>query len=364
MAIKTKFAVSAFIDLLGFSSHLSLANNDTRTIIGEMAIKRLKELKIVLEFVDKEIEKYDACYPDVKIEKIRFNDAIFFTMELSEVIQTEVGDNNWKGLKSTHHLQWLEEGKALKHSSGTLSELNIQSNNTAKFLSLIARVHSYINLKEKENNFPGARTVVCTGNKVVDTEEELDAFSANFSISNAYFVGELGSKGDFGGNNFYVDENVARIIAIEERNIQFLYYSNIVSKTKHYDPYTLPTKTKDRISHIFGHTEREFEYSRIIKTSMFNKEYTFRELNVSPLTWIQVRHYIENIVGTKNLLNQSKGLHKINNEWIIKNFEADLIPLDELHKKIREELMFLTSVVSMGENYLNDNFGAPLIPEI
>lgn len=348
MEVKTKLSISAFIDLLGFSSHLMMANYDTRTAIGEMAVRRLQNLDAVLSFVDDEQKLYPECYPSIKIEKTRFNDAIFLTMELSEVIQTEVGDNVWRGWSPDKIHDWLKaEGKEKESTSAGKDELKIQSNNVAKFLGLVARMHAKINELEFKEHFPGARTVVSTGLKISGDSKSLDAFSGNFSLANAYQVGEMGKKEGFGGNNLYVEDNVGRIIKLNGLHNGLLYQSNMIVDYKEDNPYLKFDRMK-HMTEVAAGTDKEYVEARTVNVQLFGKEYTFRALNINPLSWFQVRHYFEDVIGYDNVVGDNKRTIDLLRE------EPPLI--EELKLKSPFDVPFLYTRVSMGDNYLQENF--------
>lgn len=310
--IKTRFAISAFIDLLGFSNHLALANNDTRTEIGVSAVNRLLNLEEVLALIDEENAKFIKCYPTIKIEKIRFNDAIFLTMELSSIIETQIGNHSWSYKNIPSITSWMKNNKVKNHVNAIESIVE-QSHNVAKFVGLVARMHVTINQLEAKKNFPGARTVISTGLKVSDNNGKLDAFSANFALSNAYIVGERGKAGGFGGDGFYLEDSAANLIAVNREHLRLLSQSNYIPREKYSNPYDYATHTDENI--IKGNIKEYVEADRI-QTSLFGKEYIFRGVNPIPLTWIQVKHYLIEHVGKENLKGElvKKSLDEMNGE--------------------------------------------------
>lgn len=297
MSLRTNLAISGFIDLLGFSQHLHLANYDTRTLIGETALKRLTVLEDVLNLIDEEERMHPQSYPEVKVNRTRFNDAIFFTMDLGHLMEVEIGEHLWKGYNGSTLIKWIQENHGTPLEELT-NETRKQCNDVAKFVSLLARVHSTINKYEHDNHFPGARTIISTGLKVSDDEKPLDPFSANFALSNAYIVDSKGSKGGFGGNKFYLEDSAAHIIGAGSKHANSLYQSNIHSEIKYHDPYDLSIHEGENVDGTYI----VYSKARIQQTEFFGKTFTFREVNPNPLTWIQWIHYIEEEIGLKEAL--------------------------------------------------------------
>mgnify|MGYP001566613736 CR=1 FL=1 len=336
MTVKTTFAVSAFIDLLGFSNHLMMANYDTRTSIGELAVKRLQNLVGFLKEIDEEEKKYPQCYPTVKINRSRFNDAIYLTMELSEVINTTVGEHEWKGWSAPDINKFMETNNISKEefSEAGTKELAIQSENVAKFLGLVARLHISINRKELNDHFPGAKTVVSTGLKLSDDKNPLDAFSANFSLSNAYLVGEKGSGSGFGGNKFYVEDNLARIVCLDDKYLSLMRQSNFVYNLVTKDPYS-----GNPLEIISQSTD--FQIARKIEVDLFGKKYQYRELNVNPMSWVQSKIYVDEILGVENITDD-------NLKTIYKQFDNEAPSIDNIKGNRINECPFIFIGVIIG----------------
>ena len=129
-----------------------------------------------------------------------------------------------------------------------------------------------------------------------------------------------------------------------------LYLSNIIAKRKDNDPYKIDATSVSRISSSRGW---KFTEARQIKTILFNKEYSFRELNIAPLSWIQVRHYIEEEVGVGVFLkNDPDGYRRI----IVNLFNDKTVLMDDIKKNPFGKSMFLLSQVTLGKNYFRENF--------
>src|SRR4051812_12343908 len=83
-----RFCVTANLDLLGFSRHLEVGNNDLRTKIGIEALKRLSRLDRVVDLFINESKRCKAEYGGpfmTALRYVRVNDAIIATLDLSEV---------------------------------------------------------------------------------------------------------------------------------------------------------------------------------------------------------------------------------------------------------------------------------------
>src|ERR1700733_13533207 len=86
---EVKYCVTAYIDLLGFETHLEIGA-DLRTTIGKKAIDRLRNLENAITIVEDELGRYPEFYPmnwDIR----RINDALILTMDLPSTLRPEVG---------------------------------------------------------------------------------------------------------------------------------------------------------------------------------------------------------------------------------------------------------------------------------
>jgi len=271
------FSITANLDLLGFSNHLSLGSSDIRTKIGSEALIRLKILDDAIKLANDEITKYPDIYLH-KIENIRFNDAIFFVMDLRTDIIPSVGSIQLSGGGSISDYK-KAMGKNLKGEDrvkGFYEYYAIEGFKVAMFLGLISRIHNFINLKEKERNFPGCKTVLSTGFRKKYTSEsgKEDYFSANFSLSNAYLANKNGSQKGISGNGFYVEDNVSRVIRYDEDCSSILFLSKYLNISEHRDPY------EDSI-YIYN---EYFSLGSKIEIELFQKKYYFRQLNTNVLS--------------------------------------------------------------------------------
>jgi len=335
------FSITANLDLLGFSNHLSLGSSDIRTKIGSEALIRLKILDDAVKIANNEIKKYPDIYLQ-KIESIRFNDAIFFVMDLRTDIIPEIGSVTLSGGGSISEYERIANKK-----SGTESKWEEFYNfyasegyNVALFLGLIARIHNYVNSKEKENKYPGCKTVISTGyrKRYINEIGREDYFSINFSLSNAYLTNKMGGQKGISGNGFYVEDNVSRIVRYDEDCKSILFLSKYLNITEYSDPY------EDSI-YLFN----EYFLPRPkIEIELFQKKYYFRQLNTNVLSNFRLipvlRKYIEKEdVPDKILLGKiSKWIKELPKEEEIERIKAFEIkmkyPLLFLHVGLDEDI--------------------------
>ena len=217
------FSITALVDLLGFSDHLIVGASDIRTEIGVRAVERLKYLEDAMGLIEKEKNSYPCLHP-YKLNHFRFNDALFLGIDLKKM-SPQVGEQ-----RVPEGLSFAELGKK---STGdqyrqVFAEYEQEAIETAKFLGLVARVHSFVNEQEGKKSFAGCRTVVASGLRRTFKGRKgvEDFFSANLSVSNAYLAAQAGSDSGIRGNNFYVEDNVPRIIAWSQKSKAILAFSS------------------------------------------------------------------------------------------------------------------------------------------
>jgi len=201
----TKLTITVVLDLLGFSQHLELGNNDIRTKIGNQAIERLSNLEKAISIIEAERNKHKDIFPS-ELFYIRINDSVILNIDLNDDFMPSIGNSSIEPGKFymdtilTPSVDQNERSRLYKQS------MNKKTLDVCLFIGLVARIHNYINQIESESNLPGCRTIISTGLRRVflSNEGEDDRLSANFSFSNAYLVSESGSKGGFDGNNIYI----------------------------------------------------------------------------------------------------------------------------------------------------------------
>lgn len=293
-----KYCVTAFIDLLGFASHLEIGA-DLRTNIGEQAIRRLDNLSNAIKYVREERNNCPEHYPatfDIK----RINDAIVITMDLPDLLKPEIGQVSRNAISNKHFEEIMEEEDNIvadspeKLTDITERYINSLKTNTKElflFSGMVSRVFNYIKHMESSMIFPGPRAIVSTGYRKMYTnlEGEQDYLSANFAFSNAY-IAESKLKG--GGSCIYFDNNILQLLAISKVSKNFLRYSLFVPVDSYFDP------TKNYDDPLYLPTNREIK--KEIEIELFRKKYIFREINPRMMAFFQIVSYLEPfIVGEK-----------------------------------------------------------------
>lgn len=283
---KAVFSISAYIDLLGFSSHLKLASFDLRTKTGEIAYSRLKFIEKAIELFKTEKIKYPEIYP-ANLHYQRFNDALILGIDVNKSILPKIGDPNITVGYSHSELMNLtksDDGTVNKWKAGKSGE----AIKVGLFIGLVSRLHMYINKQELNANMPGCRTIISSGLRFrfFDRKGDEDYYSANFSLTNAYIVNATGSENGFPGNNFYLDDNVARICWYNEFTKGLIAYSKFIPLDSLDDPYlgneNLGNKNIILISY------KKYAKTKKIPIDLFRKPFTFRALNTIPISNFQL----------------------------------------------------------------------------
>jgi hypothetical protein len=313
------FSITAFIDLLGFSSHLHLASNDLRTAIGQQALKRLEFLEEAIEVFEKERKEYPAIYPK-KLHYQRINDALILGIDTKNFIPI-VGQVD---VPSGYTIAQIRAIRNRNEKYGTVeNDFSIEANNVALFLGLVARLHLFISEKEREVHLPGCRTVVSTGMryKFLDRKKKEDYYSANFSFTNAFLVNEKGSKIGITGNQMYVDDNISRILRRNNHCHSILGYAQYIEVYESINPYI-------KRQEVIQLGRRQFMLSKKINVDLFGKTYAYRSLNLKTLTNLQFTNYYKKIVYEK-----SRYAKEAFTELIKKAFTEKTATLEEINSE-------------------------------
>ena len=85
--------ISAFIDLLGFSSHLEISSFDVRTRIGKEAIERLEILERAIDLTKSAQKENNQFFPK-SFRISRFNDALILGMDIESEFQNTSGSGD------------------------------------------------------------------------------------------------------------------------------------------------------------------------------------------------------------------------------------------------------------------------------
>ena len=332
---KFVYSISAFIDLLGFSSHLNLANNDLRTEVGKLAFTRLRIIEKAINIFEKEKEQFPNLYPK-DFRWMRINDALIFGMDVKDVIQSSIGKNKLE----------IHGANPLQYDSNEYIEMykkvGKEAQSVSKFLGLISRVHSYINQQEYDINMPGCRTIIAGGlrYKYKDTKNRNDFYSINFSFTNAYLVSERGSKDGFEGNNIFVEDSVAEICNFDKYVSKVLSYAKFLPE----EPNTNPYESK-------RHFKPKYKVTPAIPVSLFRKKYIFRKLNPTPLNNLQL---LDNYMQSLEMENDSLAYN------VIDCLKSETISLDELNSldapNMKALLFYSYTLVANYEGYIKTMF--------
>ncbi|MBZ0181488.1 MAG: hypothetical protein K8F60_03455 [Melioribacteraceae bacterium] len=274
-----KFSICAMFDLLGFSSHLELSAYDFRTNVGKQALDRLEYLESAIEIFNSEKNDYPDYYPIV-LNIQRINDALFLTIDLDDSLIPSVGRTSFKGLNINDYDKIFTK-EELENEGQFIAAYQTRINESIqplhKFIGLVSRIHLYINKLENDNHFPGVKTVVATGFRrpfVSKTSNEEDFFSANFALSNVFIA-----EKELHGPNLYVDNNILQMLSFDKYARNILRFAHFIFRESAFDCFK---DNEDVFSFI-----SEPNIPDPIKIILFRKEFIFRRLNPSPLTYLQ-----------------------------------------------------------------------------
>jgi len=275
-----KFNICAFIDLLGFSSHLEISSYDLRTTIGEQAIKRLETLEDGMELIRKEAKDLPEAVPKgLRIQRI--NDAIIFTLDLDDCLLPSIGQTRFTGIsgKDLERNFDLESFSDFTEFSSVYEARILKAIEPIKqFLGIVARLHLFVQNKEGNSFFPGARTIISTGFRrpFRALQDQDDALSANFAFSNVVVADK-----SLHGPHFYVDNNLIELCSKDRLARNLMRFSCFEWGESSYDCLRDEQPTE-------GITLGEAIKISDPKTLMlFRRRYLFRRLNPSPLSFLQ-----------------------------------------------------------------------------
>jgi hypothetical protein len=145
------------------------------------------------------------------------------------------------------------------------------------FVGIMARLHLYVNRQEGVGYFPGAKTVISSGFRrpfVSNNTKSEDFFSANFSLANAHLA-----ERSLIGPNLYIDNSIIQLLSYDLFARNILRFAHFTFKEVPFD--------------CFGNHDDAFVASREaiilepLRIQLFRKEYIFRNLNPSPLSYLQ-----------------------------------------------------------------------------
>jgi hypothetical protein len=333
------FSITAHLDLLGFSAHLSLGSSDIRTKIGSEALERLRTLDIATGLAEKEINNFPDIY-NFTIKNIRFNDSIYFVIDLRSDIIPPVGSIQLSGGGSISEFEKVI-GKSIKGDDRVKEFYEYYAKEGLKvaiFLGLISRIHDHINNEELKRNYPGCITTISTGYRKIYINESVmeDYFSANFSLSNSYLTNSGGSNKGISGNALYVEDNVARIVKYDDECHKILHFSKFVLVGGTSDPYE---------KSIFL-TKYSYSTSRKVEIEIFKQKYYYRELNTNVMSLFRMIALFKNLLS-KGIKFNNVSLEKLLN--CIREYPTDEIEgMDACEARMKYPILFLS--VNLNEN--------------
>jgi hypothetical protein len=281
-----KYCVVAFIDLLGFSSHLEVSN-DLRTDIGRAAIKRLESLDDVLTLITQESKKYPAFYPAEFFSYTRINDALILSLDLNDALRPSVGETFPLGKTTAEWEEYFDFSNIPEErfEEEYAAKLKRYTRPVELFVGIVARIHHHINSLESQQHFPGAKSVISSGfrRRFISNNKE-DVLSANFAFSNAYLA-----EKQLSAPRLYVDNNILQLLTADHltRNVAklscFTYRYNVFS----------PFNEKDEVFGLGG----QYVETEIQSLTLLRKQYYFRHVNQNPLTYLQLLDEINSAIN-------------------------------------------------------------------
>jgi hypothetical protein len=332
---KVKYCVAAFLDLQGFSHHLEVSS-DIRTTIGQQAIGRLETLERNVAFLREEQERLSFGFPCK-----RMNDALIFTIDLDDALLPEVGDT-YKAALSEEEWERLYDIKPIRldrvpidlGDSQETSDENYArkrkeyTHPLLRFLGLVSRIHQRVAIEERANNFPGVKTIISTGfrRRFFEFDGSEDYFSANFAFSNSHKASD-----SLKGGGLFLDNHILEMMDADLRIKNIAKLACLLRNRTVYSPLKLANDTGDA-----------FAESHVEKVSLFRKTYYFRNVNASPLTYLQ---FVDDLDGRNDMHDFIvRNINEENIEEKIKHgghFNILKIPYDmgkEMYERLAREL--------------------------
>jgi hypothetical protein len=207
-----KYCVTSMTDLLGFSSHLEIGN-DLRTKIGQEAISRLQFIEDTISKFTDENQKHSEYYPK-HLKYQRINDSLILTLDLPDLLTPTIGEIVKNGISAKEISEHFTEEELTTEETFLQAYKNKLTHSIlelSQFIGLVSRIHAYLNRKETENYFPGAKTVISSGYRksFMTKVKQEDYFSANFSFSNAYLAEQ-----QLKGARLFIDNYILQITAV------------------------------------------------------------------------------------------------------------------------------------------------------
>jgi hypothetical protein len=280
-----------------------VTNCDIRTQPGIQAIERLTSIEDAIQLFENEKVEYPDLYPS-GLQYIRFNDALFLGIDVEHLVPPE-GQTHLTGGFTSHQILKIYRQGDQTESNGTVVE---SGGNVAKFLGLVARIHKYINAREAEKSFPGCRTVVASGlRKCFSTREgKDDFFSANFSVSTAFEAEKKGGSVGLTGNHLYVEDDIATAVSYCQPAYAILGFSKFIRTN-----YSLIKPYQYQHNELTS-PRTTWSISDPINVDIMKKRHTFRRLNTSVLTNLQLFKEYQKFNYAKNEKLKEQIIHSFN----------------------------------------------------
>ena|SRR5690554_4445001 len=337
-----KYCATAFIDLLGFSSHMENSSNDLRTTIGQEATKRLKIIEDSLEIVEDEYKNYKEFYPD-KFFYQRINDGLILTIDLPDFILPNIGSPFTNSIPHEELEKIVDPNTTIEDVFAAAEKSVVE---LTKFIGLVARIHNYINNVEANFHFPGAKTVISTGFRkiFIDRNNNEDFLAANFSFSNAFKAEQ-----HLHGAKFYIDCYILQLLSINKYSRNLVKSSIFINEFKPLDPFQ---ETDDYLK-----LNIQYKESTAQLINLFHKQYYFREINSNRIALTQIiTEYYDYMTKNPDHKNTTKffgGIFDFITANEVKKEEAQniQIPINDLQesiKRIYEYTLFGASKESIG----------------
>jgi hypothetical protein len=295
-----RYCATAIIDLLGFSAHLEAGGNDVRTTIGREAIARLEILEKAIHLMNLERCAVPIAYPK-EISYQRINDAIILGMDLPDLVTPSLGETCRHGTSPNDIERHFDlrlydgEGGAQRFEVDARARLQTDVEDLIKFVGLVARLHGFVNAREHERVFPGAKTICATGfrRRFNRADGREDPLAANFSFANAFVAGR-----SLRGASFFIDDALARLVSLNAFALNLVRYACFVDHPKKFDP------AEEKRDELYLETERVLSNPQTVE--LFRRAFVFREMDAAFLGYLQViRPLSEFLTGTKEAATKS-----------------------------------------------------------
>lgn len=277
------YSVAAVIDLQGFAAHLETGANDLRTTIGKEAITRLGFLDAARKLVETEAAELPPAYPR-SLHISRINDALILHLDLPDRLRPSVGQTARSGYTVFEMEEYFEIDRYLdddddgkRFSADVAATLESDVTDLIRFVGLVARLHQFVNAREWEAQFPGAKTICASGYRrhYITSDGSEDRLAANFAFANAQVADQF-----LHGPRLFLDDNITKLLCINRFARNLVRHACFVGSDAAFDPTTDPTDG--------FYTSCSVELSVPERVHLFRAPFDYRRLNPAPLTFLQL----------------------------------------------------------------------------